>query len=468
MFRNPAHRQHQHGNGTIEFWVGTPDGEWLAGGAGLDLIFGRGGADRLLGGRENDDLRGGTGADLLLGGSGMDHLDGGAGNDVLVGNAASDTLRGADGNDVLVEGVGHGDLEGGPGDDLLIGGPGGDAFVIAPGTGHDVVKDFAAGPGILDHLAVRDIAASELRFTDGEHGVIISWDGGASSVLLDGVFKRDLAQDDFMFTADRQVIRQTGLMSDRVTADVYARDEGEVEPPPGFDPETRAKLVSAFHEFVVKLGTGRADVFLGSEARDNLDGGAGNDRLDGAGGDDDLWGGKGDDLLVGGAGQDHLQGGLGRDRLWGGDQADSLMGDDGNDELFAGAGHDMLEGGRGNDRLDGGDGADAFIVAPDSGHDVVVGGFDAGPGAFDHIAFRDLRPEQVRLDERSMMGDQGVLVSWSTGPGSSARGSIFLVGIAIDDMAQDDLMFDADAAWTGAFENNLQLTTDGSQLIFVS
>lgn len=48
----------------------SPDGEWLAGGAGLNLIFGRGGADQLLGGRDNDDLRGGRGADFLLGGSG--------------------------------------------------------------------------------------------------------------------------------------------------------------------------------------------------------------------------------------------------------------------------------------------------------------------------------------------------------------------------------------------------------------
>ncbi len=115
------------------------------------------------------------------------------------------------------------------------------------------------------------------------------------------------------------------------------------------------------------------------------------------------------------------------------------MGEDGNDVLYAGAGHDMLDGGRGDDVLNGGDGADAFIVGPDTGNDIVSGGFDAGPGAFDHIAFRDITPDEVTVADVS----GGVLVSWQTDQGD---GSILLQGLTRSQMAQDDFMWNADDA----------------------
>ncbi|USQ74610.1 hypothetical protein NF552_25250 (plasmid) [Roseomonas mucosa] len=136
--------------------------------------------------------------------------------------------------------------------------------------------------------------------------------------------------------------------------------------------------------------------------------------MSGAAEDDNLTGDAGNDTLDGGMGQDHLVGGAGDDQLFGGDQADNLMGEDGKDTLYAGAGHDMLEGGGGDDVLNGGDGADAFIVSPDSGNDVVTGGFDAGPGAFDHIAFRDITPDEVTMADTT----GGVLVSWTTDQGT--------------------------------------------------
>ena len=135
------------------------------------------------------------------------------------------------------------------------------------------------------------------------------------------------------------------------------------------------------------------------------------------------------------------------------------MGGGGDDKLYAGAGHDMLEGGEGNDVLHGGDGADAFIVSQSSGNDVVIGGFDAGPGAFDHIAFTDIQNEQVRVLDTDQGGKHGTLVTWGTG-------SIFLEGVHKEQMAQDDFMFNLGETEEDRFVLDPTITFEGSKLIF--
>jgi Ca2+-binding RTX toxin-like protein len=439
------------------------------GGAGLDVYpgtgrmdtaFGRGGG-YLAGGGENDDLLGGNGRDILIGAGGMDQLDGGKGADVLIGGAEADGLRGGDGRDYLDEGVGHGDLEGGAGGDILAGGLGGDAFVISPDSGNDVILDFQGGPGMLDHLAVRGLNAEDLRFEDTDAGAKISWDvaEGKGSVLLEGFDKSQLAQDDFMFTDDRQLIQPTSADAETVTAEKFIKDEGGNLSAPGQGSETAAEDAFRFDEFDVKVGTSGRDTFQGTDARDFYYGQDGSDHLSGGAGDDDLSGGAGRDVLDGGEGQDHLAGGRGSDQLYGGDQADNLMGDEGNDVLYAGAGHDMLDGGKGDDVLNGGDGADAFIVGPDTGNDIISGGFDAGPGAFDHLALRDIMPNEIQVEDVS----GGVLVSWDTAQGD---GSVLLQGLTKSQMAQDDFMFNADKGMQGAFVNDPAITDEGSKLIF--
>ena len=450
----------------ISLYIGTEEKNKYSGSDNMDVAFGRDGVDRLFGDAMDDDLLGGRGDDHLTGKAGMDHLDGGAGNDRLKGGPGADTLRGGTGNDHLREGSGHGDLEGGEGDDVLAGGLGGDAIVISPDSGHDTIKDFAAGPGMLDHLALRDIEPEELRFQDTKDGALISWNEGDSSVLLQGLVKADLAQDDFMFTDNRKVITPTDADADQVTATESIKSEGNQAEPPQPGDAHKANKQFDFDDFTVKIGSANADTFEGTSDRDYLIGRAGDDLLFGEGGDDDLWGAKANDILSGGNGQDHLKGEDGNDELHGGMMADSLMGAGGNDLLYAGAGHDMLEGGMGSDTLDGGDGADAFIVAPDSGNDVVVGGFDAGPGAFDHIAFRDILPDEVTVTDTAGNGNNGVLVSWNTDTDSETDGSIFLAGLAKSQMAQDDFMFNADDGLRGRFANDPEITASGSQYIF--
>lgn len=188
----------------------------------------------------------------------------------------------------------------------------------------------------------------------------------------------------------------------------------------------------------------------------------GDDHLQGGPGDDYLAGDAGDDILDGADGQDDLRGGEGANQLFGGPMADNLMGENGNDYLSGGAGHDMLDGGTGDDIYNGGNGADAFIVAHGTGDDIVIGGFDAGPEAFDHIAFTDVLPNEITVVEAASpydAGHPGVLVSWG-------GGSIFLGGISKSQLAQDDFMFNAIEG--GAFVPDPELSNEGSNPLFGS
>ena len=178
----------------------------------------------------------------------------------------------------------------------------------------------------------------------------------------------------------------------------------------------------------------------GTETWDTLFGRGGNDTLVGGDGHDILEGAEGDDELDGGDGPDRLEGGGGNDMLVDGDGNDELMGGDGDDRLSEGDGHGMLEGGRGNDTLEGGAGSDAFMVDPDSGHDVVLD-FTAtslAQGLFDHVAFMDIEADDVTVRDT----DEGARVAWDVDHDGEDNGSILLLGVAKDDLRQTDFMFD--------------------------
>ncbi len=431
--------------------IGSNGTNTLAGTYDRDYFWGRGGSDRISGGNESDNLFGDSGNDTVVGGAGADRLVGGKGADRLYGGDGGDALMGGSGNDYLDEGKGHGDLDGGAGDDTLVGGQGPDAFMVTPMSGNDVIKDFTAGPGMFDHLALRDLRWEDLNLVDTTAGVKVSWATG--SVLLEGVRKADLAQDDFMF-ADSPDLPPgardpAGPTSERATPSV----DGPNISGPGLPGEQFDKFADAMlkhggdfrftfqgdETYKVAVGTQRNDQLSGSGAWDQLFGRDGNDTLTGKGGDDILQGDAGNDTLIGGLGRDKLDGGMGIDHLDGGEGEDELMGSDGNDILNAGAGHDMIEGGKGNDTIRGGMGADAFIVDPSSGNDVVLD-FEAkgkAQGAFDHLALMDIRPDQVHVADTA----KGALVSWDTNSDGKAEGSALLQNVFKADLRQSDFMF---------------------------
>jgi serralysin len=450
--------------------IGTASSNALTGKSDRDYLWGLAGADSLGGGEERDNLFGDMGDDLLVGGADGDRLVGGMGNDQLYGGTEADGLMGGMGNDLLDEGAGHGDLNGGMGDDVLIGGQGADAFVIAPDSGNDVIRDFTAGPGMFDHLAIQDLSWDDLSFEDTGAGVKVSWEGG--SVTLNGVMKADLAQDDFMF-GDAPELPPSSRPADapRPERATPSQDGPAISGP---EPKNSAAdrvadamikrdipvglTFSGDERYSIKVGTSDSDVFSGSEAWDQLFGRDGNDRLQGNGGDDILQGDAGEDTLSGGTGSDRLDGGAGADNLSGGDMEDEVMGGDGDDVIDAGAGHDMIEGGMGDDTLTGGTGADAFIVMPDSGNDVVLDfeATGAAQGAFDHIAFIDILPNQVSVSDTSA----GARIVWDTNDDDTADGAVLLQGVYMADLRQSDFMFNEEPAFI------VGISTVGSNYVF--
>ncbi len=98
-------------------------------------------------------LSGGRFNDRILGSPQDDSLFGGDGDDVLAGGAGADVLEGGEGDDLLV---------GGAGDDVLRGGGGVDTYVIAVGSGRDIITEPAGATNILSlgsGIAVSDLDA---------------------------------------------------------------------------------------------------------------------------------------------------------------------------------------------------------------------------------------------------------------------------------------------------------------------
>lgn len=450
--------------------IGAAASDTLMGTDGLDYLWGRIGADALSGGAGMDNLFGDAGDDLLVGGAGGDRLMGGMGNDKLYGGMESDGLMGGMGNDVLDEGAGHGDLNGGMGDDVLIGGLGADAFMISADSGNDVIRDFTAGPGMFDHLAIHGLHWSDLSFMDTAEGVKVSWDSG--SVLLNGVMKADLSQDDFMF-AEAPELPPSSRPADEPPPERATPSQqgpsvsGSAAKHRPLDSiadamirrDTPVQLAFTGDEsYAIQVGTSESDQLAGSEAWDHLFGRDGNDQLLGNGGDDILQGDAGDDTLSGGMGSDRLDGGIGADNLSGGNMEDEVMGGDGVDTIDAGAGHDMIDAGMGNDTIRGGAGADAFMVMPDSGHDIVLD-FEAqgaAQGAFDHIALIDIMPDQVTVGDMQT----GARIAWDTNGDGTADGSVLLQGVYKANLRQSDFMFNEEPAFI------VGISTVGSDYVF--
>ena len=161
------------------------------GGAGADTIFGNAGDDHLLGEDGNDALWGGQGDDVLDGGAGDNLLFGNLGADTLYAGAGADSLYGGKGDDLIVGGAGDNYLSGDLGDDTLTGGGGRDTFVIAPGTGHDVITDFVHGQDRLDISAFLAAGHTE-TFSQVQQGLLLTADTG-DSVLFLGLHMGDLS-----------------------------------------------------------------------------------------------------------------------------------------------------------------------------------------------------------------------------------------------------------------------------------
>ena len=188
------------GDNTSENVIGTSGDDFMLmlsgndtvhGGAGADTIFGNEGDDRLYGEAGDDMMWGGKGQDILYGGDGNNMLFGNLGADTLYAGSGADSLYGGKDNDVLVGGTGDNFLFGDLGDDTMTGGGGHDTFVIAPGTGHDVITDFVHSQDRLD-ISAFVAAGHHETFSQTDQGLLLTADTG-DSVLFLGLHVGDLS-----------------------------------------------------------------------------------------------------------------------------------------------------------------------------------------------------------------------------------------------------------------------------------
>jgi Ca2+-binding RTX toxin-like protein len=379
--------------------------------AGRDILYGRGGNDRLFGGGGDDTLYGGADRDLLSGGDD---------NDVLWGGSGDDTLFGDDGDDTLIGGEGADAFDGGAGVDTL-------SYAIASGgvsvdlssnvgnTG-EASGDSYAGIENLDGSAFGDVLV-------GTFGQNIVWGGGGNDSLfgdgdddtLFGGSGNDAlwggAGDDLLFGEgdDDTLIGGTG-------ADLL--DSGT-----GTDTASYALsgsgLTVSLSDRAQNTGEAAGDRYSSIET---IDGSAYGDILSGDFRDNTLWGNGGADTLIGDGGADTLYGGSGNDALWG----------NGGDDTLAGAG--------GADILVGGAGDDLFVFENNGGHDSIFG-FQAGAASEDQLDLQAFDFMNLFADYDDFFANAVSEVGGNTVVAFNADDSVTLIGVAMNDLHQDDFLF---------------------------
>ena len=166
---------------------GTGDNT-ISGGQGNDTITSGDGADSIDGGIGDDNITFGSGDDTVFGGDGNDTIDdiggsnligdnylsGDAGNDTIWAGFGDDTVLGGTGADVLSGEEGNDTLTGGDGNDTMSGGAGNDLFVLADGSGDDVITDFDTGD--TDGNGFYNDQLDVTGMTDLEGNPVNAWD----------------------------------------------------------------------------------------------------------------------------------------------------------------------------------------------------------------------------------------------------------------------------------------------------
>ena len=274
--------------------------------------------------------------------SGVDVVVGSAGDDVLSGNAfatSSVTLRGGAGQDRLIGGGGSDVLEGGAGADELTGRRGADTFVLATGSGHDVVTDFSVSDGDQIVIAGVDMNPNDLKIEKTSSGnwkvsfgandsvellnsgAISPEEINASVVLKEGLDLKqaDLYASDFKLRAPvEQIIydplaREDFFGKDFDFSDVNLSDpsdhldqmmgivaDAQFERAFAYSQKPNVDLNDINDQLDLIQGLNTAHGFAGSAYDDRLVAALHQDSVlyGGTGGNDMLFGGAGNDLLL--------------------------------------------------------------------------------------------------------------------------------------------------------------------------
>lgn len=358
--------------------IGGEGGDLLSGDAGDDLLDGGGAAadaasyagapsgvevdlaaGTAAGGAGNDTL---VGIEYVIGSPFADVLAGGADANRLTGLDGPDTLRGEDGADLLNGGRGGDRLEGGAGDDTLAGGAGDDTLEGGSQSQGDTA-DYSAAPS-----AVRvDLAVGSAH--DGQ---------GGTDVLANMENVRGSRFDDSLQGNAADNIFQPGAGNDTVDggAGVDAVSYDDARGAVTINLQAGTTSGNAGQDALASIeqarGSAFADLLIGTDGNDTLLGGAGEDTLHGGLGDDSLDGGASDPLLgwdwasylfASGAVAVDFATGLatgaeGNDTLAG---IEGVMGSAFVDTLTGDSQDNILRGNQGNDVIDGAGGSGDWV-----------------------------------------------------------------------------------------------------------
>lgn len=335
---------------TVDLDAGT-----ATGGAGADTLSE---VENVIGSAFNDTLTGDGNDNVLTGGSGNDILDGGGGNNTLIGGLGNDTLTGGANNDTLDGGAGSDTMTGGDGDDTYVVDSSSDVVTENDDEGEDTIESTASFSLVSNGENVENLVLLGGALTgtgdDGDNKIT----GNANNNTLTG---ND--GDDFLDGAEGNDTLKGGEGSDVLvggdgndTADFTdATGNLMVDLDFGVAVSDDSEDVDTLLEIEHVIGGAGDDLFIASDAANNINGGTGNDTISYAGSDAAVT------LTLGGAGSgghaagdtltsiEHAIGSSYNDTLTGNISANVLTGGEGNDTLNGGAGADTLIGGLGND-----------------------------------------------------------------------------------------------------------------------
>jgi serralysin len=318
------------GNDLANTLSGTNDSaDTLSGGAGDDVLFGRGGNDTLIGGAGIDELSGGDGDDTFVLGADLDKIiDVGVvgqdfGNDTIVstisrglkdfnfidnitlsGTAAVDAIGNEFAN-VLTGNDAANALDGGAGLDTLQGGLGNDTYLLGGELDHVIDTGGIDTIVATRTLSLANFTGVENLTVTGSSALSLFGNAGANTLVgntgantLDGgagidVLRGGIGNDIYVLSSDRDVVQDVGGTHDTVISSV-----------------TRSLASFAGIEDLRLTGAGTG---TGNRANNIITGGTKANKLDGAAGNDVLNGAAGNDILIGNAGKDVLTGGVGND-----------------------------------------------------------------------------------------------------------------------------------------------------------